>query len=234
MQMLEDSNLDLSIIMPCLNEEATVGLCVDDAMEFLQKNRLRGEVIVVDNGSTDHSGEIASAHGARVLTESHTGYGSALQTGIKHSHGRVLILGDCDTTYDFLHLENMYKLLASQKCDMIIGNRYAGGIESGSMPLSHKWGVRFLSFCGRVRFQTSIYDFHCGLRGLTRESAMTLNLHTTGMEFATEMIAEATRCRLHIEQLPVTLRKCTFNRSSKLRTIRDGFRHLRYIFTSRR
>lgn len=229
MKIMAKESLDLSVIMPCLNEESTVGHCVDEAWEFIRKHRIKGEVLVVDNGSVDASASVAAGHGARVITESRTGYGSAIRAGIAESRGKVLIVGDCDTTYDFLRMEPLYQPLSEGKCDMVIGNRYAGGIGPGAMSWSHRWGVRFLSFCGRIRFHTDVYDFHCGLRGLTRKAARILDLHTEGMEFATEMIAEAARCRLCITQVPVALRRCEYKRRSKLRTIKDGFRHLRYI-----
>ena len=151
------------------------------------------------------------------------------RTGIAASRGKVLIIADCDTTYDFLYMEALYKPLDEGICDMVIGNRYAGGIGQGAMPISHKLGVRFLSWCGRLRFHTDIYDFHCGLRGLTRKAAEQLTFHRNGMEFATEMIAEGVRHNLRLIQVPVTLRRCERERKSKLRTIPDGFRHLMYI-----
>ncbi len=225
----EKRELDISIIMPCLNEEAAVGASVDEAMKFLENNSLNGEIIVVDNGSTDGSAQVAKSHGARVISEPRRGYGRALRTGFEAALGNVLIMGDCDTTYDFLNLEKMYKPLADNDCDMVIGNRYAGGIEKGAMPLSHRWGVRFLSYCGRRKFKVKVYDFHCGIRGFRRESYHRLDLKTEGMEFATELIAEAGRKGLKIMEVPVPLRKCEAKRKSKLRTIRDGLRHLKYI-----
>lgn len=230
MEILERESLELSIVMPCLNEAATVGISIREALSFLQENQISGEVLVVDNGSTDDSAAIARAHGARVVSQPRRGYGNALRMGIACSRGAILILGDCDTTYDFAHLEELYRMLAEPACDMVIGNRFAGGMEKGSMPLSHKWGVRFLSWVGRKRLHTDIYDFHCGLRGLTRRAAEKLEFHTEGMEFATEMIAEAVRQGLIVGQTPVTLRKCVYSRKSKLRTVRDGLRHLVYIF----
>ena len=215
--------------MPCRNEEATIGFCVDEAGAFLEKYRLKGEVLVVDNGSVDASARLAEQHGARVITENRPGYGNAIRAGLAASAGNVVIIGDCDTTYDFLHLEEMYRLLAEGECDMVIGNRYAGGMEPGSMSWSHRWGVRFLSWCARARFHTEVYDFHCGLRGLSRSAIEELAFHTGGMEFATEMIAEAAAHGLRISQVPVTLRRCEYGRESKLRTVRDGLRHLGYI-----
>lgn len=229
MQMLEKESCDLSIIMPCRNEAATVGICVDEANVFIKKYGINAEVIVVDNASEDNSAKLAKAHGARVITEQKTGYGSAIKAGIARSKGRVLIVGDCDTTYDFLNLEAIYEPLIGGKCDMVIGNRYTGGMEQGSMPWSHRWGVRLLSFLARVRFNTDVYDFHCGLRGFSRKAAERLSFSTDGMEFATEMIAKASTEKLCIMQVPVMLRKCEYQRKSKLKVFRDGFRHLKYI-----
>lgn len=231
MQMLEKESLELSVIMPCRNEKSTVGVCVDEAFSFMQSHNISGEVLVVDNASKDDSASLAAAHGARVIAEKEVGYGKAIRTGIANSRGRILIIGDCDTTYDMFHLEQIYEVLADGGCDMVIGNRYAGGMEQGSMPWLHRWGVRFLSCMGRLRFHTDVYDFHCGLRGIRREAVKILSFHTKGMEFATEMIAEAAVNKLCIMQIPVTLRKCKYHRKSKLRTIRDGLRHLAYIWS---
>jgi len=229
LEMREKESLNLTILMPCLNEAATVGISIREAAAFLEKNGIRGEILVVDNGSTDGSAAIAESCGARIISQTQRGYGNALRTGMANSRGRVMILGDCDTTYDFLHLDEMYGLLSSGAYDMVIGNRFAGAMEKGSMPLLHKWGVRFLSWLGRRRFHTDICDFHCGLRGLTRAGAEMLEFHTGGMEFATEMIAAAVRSGLKVGQVPVVLRRCTQARKSKLRTFRDGLRHLVYI-----
>lgn len=227
--MLEEESLELSVVMPCLNEEQTVGICVSEARGFLEKHRIRGEILVVDNGSGDASADVAQKCGARVICQSRKGYGNALRAGIANSRGCVIIMGDCDTTYDFSHLETMYQLLAQNQSDLVIGNRFSGGMEQGSMPWSHKWGVRFLSWMGRMLLHTDVYDFHCGLRGLTRSAAQQLEFYTEGMEFATEMIAQAARQELRIRQTPVILRKCHYPRKSKLRTVRDGLRHFMYI-----
>ena len=223
---------ELSVIMPCLNEENTVGLCVDEALTFIRNHGITGEVLVVDNGSADCSAETALRHGAVVITEPKPGYGRAIRTGLAAGRGSFFIIGDCDKTYDFLHMDEMYDPLERGECDMVIGNRYTGGLKKGAMSFSHRWGGRFLSYCGRKRFHTDVYDFHCGLRGMSREASEKLQLHTDGMEFATEMIAEAAKKRLRIRQVPVILKKCEYQRESKLRTVRDGFRHLRYIIMS--
>ena len=216
--------------MPCLDEEKTVGICVDEAWEFIRKNHLQGEVIVVDNGCRDGSADIAKEHGAFVVKESQKGYGRAIRTGIESSTGKVIMIGDCDTTYDFLHLEVFYEMLSSGEYDMVIGDRLSGRMQKGAMPLSHKWGVRFLSACARIRCKTDVRDFHCGLRGLTGEAAEKLFFQTAGMEFATEMIMQAAKEEIRIGQVPVELKCCRFERRSKLHAIRDGIRHLGYIF----
>lgn len=226
---VKQKEIDLSIIMPCYNEEQTIGECIREAKKFIKINNLSAEIVVVDNASNDDSFNRALINGANVIYEPHKGYGCAIRTGIKESHGKVLIIGDCDTTYDFLHLEKMYSLLASEQYGMVIGNRYTGGIEKGSMPLSHKVGVRILSLCANIKFHCNIYDFHCGLRGMTRKIAEELEFKTDGMEFATEMIVKASRANVKIGQIPVTLSKCKYKRKTKLRTIRDGVRHLKYI-----
>ena len=219
---------EISVVMPCLNEEATVAACVEEAMDFFRQMSLSGEVVVVDNGSTDGSANVAERSGARVVLAPRRGYGAALRAGFAGARGRVIIMGDCDQTYDFRHLRGIYEPLASGAFDLVIGDRFAGGIEKGAMPLSHKIGVRFLSAVGRFITKTNIRDFHCGLRGLTREAAR-LPFRTTGMEFATEMIVLAARAGLRLGQTPVPLRRCPKKRRSKLRTLPDGLRHLRYM-----
>ncbi len=222
---------DLSIIMPCLNEEANVGSCIDEAKRFISAHGLNAEIIVVDNGSTDASADIAQDHGALVVSEQRRGYGRAIRTGLEKSSGAVIMIGDSDTTYDLLHLEGFYFPLSRGEYDVIIGDRFEGGIEKGAMPFLHKMGVPFLSWCGRRRFRTDVRDFHCGLRGITRETLGKMNLHTDGMEFATEFIAEAVSCGARIGQTPTVLRKSKQKRVSKLHTFSDGFRHLRYIIS---
>ncbi len=229
MHMKERETLELSIIIPCLNEENAIAQCVMDALVFLEKNQIQGEVLVVDNGSTDASMEKAFAHGARVVQELEKGYGSALCAGIAKSRGHLIIMGDGDDTYNFLDMDEMYQMLYEQRCDIVIGNRFVGDMEQGSMSWLHKWGIHMLSYFGRKRFRCDVYDFHCGMRGLTRQAAEQLTFHTKGMEFATEMIAEAAKSGLCIQQIPVLLRKSRYQRQSKLRTFRDGLRHLTYI-----
>ena len=228
--MLRDEKRpDLSVILPCLNEEKNIGRCIAEVSAFAKRRGLTAEVIVVDNGSTDRTARIAASRGAVVIPEKHRGYGRAIRTGLAHSRGNVIVIADGDSTYDLIHLEKFYFPLVSGRADVIIGNRFAGGTEEGAMPLLHRLGVPFLSELGRIRFGVKIRDFHCGLRSLTREAAQRLRLRTDGMEFATELIAEAKRAGLRIGQTPTGLRKPLRARSSKLRTFRDGLRHLSYI-----
>ncbi len=220
---------EVTVVLPCRNEEAAIGDCIREIRQFLREENLEGEILVADNGSTDRSAGIARGLGARVIREEKPGYGNALRAGIAAAEGRVILMGDSDTTYDFLELGKLYGPLSRGECDIIIGDRFAGGMESGSMPLSHKAGVRLLSALARKRYHTTVRDFHCGLRGITREAARQLDFRAEGMEFATEMIALAAAKGLRIGQCPVRLRKCRANRKSKLRTLPDGIRHLRYI-----
>ena len=206
MERTREEKLDLSVVMPCLDEETTVGLSVNDAMKFMEKYSINGEVIVVDNGSKDNSLKHAKEAGAKVISEPRRGYGRALRTGFKNAQGKIVIMGDCDTTYDFLNMETMYQLLQNGSDDMVIGNRYSGGIEKGAMPWSHRWGVKLLSFLGRRKFKVNIYDFHCGIRGFKKQALDKLELKTDGMEFATELIAQASRKGLTIKEIPVPLK----------------------------
>ncbi len=232
MRIKRREQLELSIIMPCLNEEKSVRFCIREAQEFFKKHRIRGEILIVDNGSIDNSVQEAKRTGARVVVEKRRGYGRALRRGIYESSGKYLILGDCDTTYDFQNLELMVEALRAGN-DMVIGDRFAGGIEKGAMSFSHKLGVRALSFLGRCRYHVKVRDFHSGLRGISREAALLLCLRTAGMEFATEMIAEGARKGCVIAQVPVRLRNSRVERISHLRTLEDGVRHVWYMVKNR-
>ena len=220
---------DITILMPCLNEEANIAYCVEQAQKYLSSRNLSGEILVVDNDSTDRSAEIASAHGATVIKEHRRGYGRALRTVLAAANGEVIIFGDCDSTYDFANLDPLYLPLAENKTDFMTGDRFGGQMEEGAMSWSHKLGVPFLSWCGRVKFGVKIHDWHCGIRGIRKDALQKLNLQTDGMEFATEMIAEASRKGLRIGEVSVPLKRAQNERQEKLRTIRDGFRHLWYI-----
>ena len=230
--MSSENELDLSIVMPCLNEDKTLGACITEAQRFISAHGLNAEILISDNGSTDNSARIAEDLGAVVINEPRRGYGRAIRTGIEHSSGKVIIFGDCDTTYDFFHLEGFYFPLERGEYDVMIGDRFKGGIEKGAMPFLHRLGVPFLSWCGRRKFRTDVRDFHCGLRSLTRKAAGKAQFRTEGMEFATEMIGECARQGLRIGQTPTKLRKCDCDRVSKLHTFTDGMRHLKYIIMS--
>jgi len=215
--------------MPCLNEAKTVDACTRAARGFLDKAGVNGEVLVADNGSTDGSAEIAATAGARVVRVPHRGYGAALLAGIAAARGRYVIMGDADCSYDFSRLDTYLERLRAG-ADLVMGNRFKGGVSPGAMPWLHRYlGNPVLSFVGRLFFRTSIGDFHCGLRGFEREAVQRLGLITTGMEFASEMIAKAALAGLRIDEVATTLRPDGRGRPSHLRTWRDGWRHLRFL-----
>ena len=221
--------LELTILMPCLNEAQTVGGCISKALAFLQRERIRGEVLISDNGSTDGSQEIARALGARVIDTPTPGYGAALNSGIQAAKGRFVIMGDSDGSYDFSALERFVASLRSGS-QLVMGNRFKGGIAAGAMPLLHRYlGNPVLSFVGRLFFRTRIRDFHCGLRGFSRDAIASLGLVTQGMEFASEMVAKAALAGLRIEEVPTALYPDGRNRPPHLNTWRDGWRHLRFL-----
>lgn len=220
---------EVSIVMPCLNEAETVGTCIAKALAGLKSAGVRGEVIVADNGSTDGSVHIAEDAGARVAHIRDRGYGSALRGGILAARGRYVIMGDADDSYDFSRLEAFIRELRAGH-DLVMGNRFAGGIAPGAMPPLHKWlGNPVLSFIGRRLFKSPCRDFHCGLRGFSREAFERMNLRTTGMEFASEMVAKAALLRMRVTEVPTTLSPAGRTRPPHLRSFRDGWRHLRFM-----
>ena len=221
--------LELTILMPCLNEQKTVRQCVRLARQFLSESGVCGEVLVADNGSTDDSAALAEEAGARVVSVSERGYGNALIGGIKAARGKYVIMGDCDMSYDFLHLDGFVEKLR-EGYPLVMGCRL-DNIAKGAMPFSHRYiGVPVLSFLGRLRFHTKVRDFHCGLRGFDREKALALGLSCGGMEFATEIIGKFALSGAEIAEIPVTLSPDGRSGRSHLRTLRDGLRHIRYIF----
>ncbi|MCI5578073.1 MAG: glycosyltransferase family 2 protein [Oscillospiraceae bacterium] len=221
--------VELTILMPCLNEQQTVAQCVRQARQFLSESGVHGEVLIADNGSTDNSAELAREAGARVVSVTERGYGNALIGGIKAAHGKYVIMGDCDLSYDFLHLDSFIEKLR-EGYPLVMGCRL-DNIAPGAMPFSHRYiGVPVLSFLGRLRFHTKVRDFHCGLRGFDREKALALGLSCGGMEFATEIIGKFALSGAQIAEISVTLSPDGRGRKSHLRTIRDGMRHIRYIF----
>lgn len=219
-------SVEFTILMPCLNEEKTMGECIVQARRGAEKLGLSYEILIADNGSDDNSREIAEKCGARVTVVPEKGYGSALIGGIKAARGRYIIMGDCDLSYDFTSLEGFVSGLR-EGADLVMGNRFKGNIEKGAMPFMHRYfGVPLLSFMGRVRFRTNVGDFHCGIRAFDREKALALGLSCTGMEFATEIIGKFAMSGAVIKEIPADLRCDGRNGRSHLRSIRDGFRHL--------
>lgn len=216
--------------MPCLNEAETLETCISKASWFLRENRLSGEIVVADNGSSDASIEIARKAGARVVDIRERGYGSAVLGGITAARAEFVIVGDADASYDFSDLAGFVKGL-SEGADLVMGNRFAGGIMPGAMPFLHRYlGNPGLSWLARLFFRSPIRDFHCGLRGLRRSAILSLGLQTTGMEFASEMVVKATLRGLTIREVPTRLYRDGRTRRPHLRTWHDGWRHLKFLF----
>jgi hypothetical protein len=221
--------LELTILMPCLNEARTVAGCIRKAQEFLEREGVQGEVVVADNGSTDGSQALAEQLGARVVPVAARGYGAALYHGTLASRGRYVILGDSDGSYDFADLSAFVHKLR-EGYELVMGNRFAGGIRPGAMPWKNRYiGNPLLSGLGRLMFSSAVRDFHCGLRGYSVEAFKRLDLRTTGMEFASEMVIKATLCGLRITEVPTTLSPDGRGRPPHLRPWRDGWRHVRFM-----
>jgi glycosyltransferase involved in cell wall biosynthesis len=221
--------LELTILMPCLNEAETIEVCVHKAMRFLSRAGVKGEVLIADNGSTDGSQRLAEALGARVVQVFERGYGAALMGGMKAALGRFVIMGDADDSYDFSSLDLMLEALRGG-ADLVMGNRFRGGIAKGAMPPLHRYlGNPVLSMIGRLFFKAPVGDFHCGLRGFHRESLLALGLSSPGMEFASEMVVKASLNGLRLVEVPTTLSVDGRSRAPHLKTWRDGWRHLRFL-----
>jgi hypothetical protein len=221
--------MELTILMPCLNEAETVATCVRKARSFLTRTGIEGEVLVADNGSSDGSPQLARDAGARVVEISKKGYGNALIGGIDAATGRYVIMADADDSYDFSQLDAFVDGLRAGNT-MVIGHRFRGGIQRGAMPLLHRYlGNPVLSFAGRLFFSSDIGDFHCGLRGVDRSAALKLGLRAPGMEFASEMIVKATLAGWRIGEVPTVLSPDGRSRAPHLRSWRDGWRHLRFL-----
>jgi hypothetical protein len=222
-------SVELTILMPCLDEAATVATCIDKARDFLNRTGIEGEILVADNGSSDGSPEFARAAGARVVHIAERGYGSALIGGIDAARGRFVIMADADGSYDFSELDGFVEALRAGNT-MVIGHRFRGGIRPGAMPFLHRYlGNPLLSFAGRLLFSTGVGDFHCGLRGVDRAAAAQLGLHAPGMEFASEMIVKAKLAGWRIAEVPTVLSPDGRSRAPHLRSWRDGWRHLRFL-----
>lgn len=215
--------------MPCLNEAETLAICISKAQSFLDKNKVNGEIIIADNGSTDGSIDIARSHNARVIPVQQKGYGSALKAGIDAANGTYVIMGDADDSYDFKNLMPYLTELRKGK-DLVMGNRFKGGIEKDAMPFLHKYlGNPVLSFIGRLFFKININDFHCGLRGFSKVAYNKMDLKTSGMEFASEMVVKSKLNNLSITEVPTKLHKDGRTRAPHLKTWSDGWRHLRFL-----
>ena len=221
--------IEVSVVIPCLNEAETLAVCIRKALGCLSENVISGEVIVADNGSTDGSQAIAEAEGALVVSVEAKGYGNALIGGIEATRGRYVIMGDADDSYDFSALMPFIEKLREGN-DLVMGNRFRGGIAPGAMPALHQYlGNPVLSGLGRLFFRCPVGDFHCGLRGFSREAIWRMKLQTTGMEFASEMVVKATLLGLRIAEVPTTLSPDGRSRPPHLRSWRDGWRHLRFM-----
>jgi glycosyltransferase involved in cell wall biosynthesis len=227
--VLGTSSLELSIVMPCLNEARTLGICIEKAKAFLDRHRINGEIIVADNGSSDGSQEIAASLGAYVLDVPYRGYGNALRAGIAVASGKYVIMGDSDDSYDFTALEPFLRELRSGY-DLVLGNRFAGGIKPNAMPPLHRYfGNPLLTQIGRTLYGTPSRDFYCGLRGFRRDAILALGLDSPGMEFALEMVVKAGIQHLRITEVPTTLSPDGRDRPPHLRSWRDGWRSLRFF-----
>lgn len=221
--------VELSVVLPCLNEAETLATCITKAQAEIDRMGLAGEVIVADNGSTDGSQAIATQLGARVVPVPEKGYGAAILGGIRAARGTYVIMADADDSYALDDLQPFVDELRAGS-QLVMGNRFAGGIDPGAMPALHRYlGNPILSWMGRTFFRTPIGDFHCGMRGFSRQAILDLDLRTPGMEFASEMVVRASLAHLRISEVPTTLHKDGRSRPPHLRTWRDGWRHLRFL-----
>ena len=220
---------EVSVVMPCLNESVTLAACIEQIQAMFAEHQLSGEIIVADNGSTDGSQAIAVRLGARVVPVSQPGYGSALMGGINAATSKFVIIGDADCSYDFGHVPRLLEGLRAGS-DMVMGNRFRGGIQPGAMPPLHRYlGNPVLTGIGRLFFRVPCRDFHCGLRGFTKDAYKRMGLRTTGMEFASEMVVKATLFKMRITEVPTTLSPDGRDRAPHLRSWHDGWRHLRFL-----
>jgi glycosyltransferase involved in cell wall biosynthesis len=229
MPLTKSETMEVSVVMPCLNEAENLEICIGKARRALDEAELAGEVIIADNGSTDGSQEIAERMGARVVAVKTKGYGNALMGGIAVARGKYVVMGDADNSYDFGHIPRFVEQLRKGS-DVVMGNRFRGGIEAGAMPFLHKHlGNPVLSGVGKILFKSPVGDFHCGLRGFSKAAFDRMDLRTTGMEFASEIVVKASLLGLSIAEVPTSLSPDGRSRPPHLRTWRDGWRHLRFL-----
>jgi glycosyltransferase involved in cell wall biosynthesis len=223
------TDLELTIVMPCLNEAETLGICISKAADYLKRSGVSGEIVIGDNGSTDGSQQIARDLGARVIDIPVRGYGAALFGACSVARGRYIIMGDSDDSYDFSNLDSFISKLRDGY-DLVMGNRFTGEIKAGAMPWKNRHiGNPILSGIGKALFRSPLGDFHCGIRGFSKAAFLRLNLRTTGMEFASEMVIKATLMQLKLADVPTTLSPDGRSRPPHLRPFRDGWRHLRFM-----
>jgi glycosyltransferase involved in cell wall biosynthesis len=223
------AGLELSVVMPCLNEAETLRACIEKAQQALLDHHIAGEVLVADNGSTDGSKEIAQGLGARLINVEKKGYGNALMGGILAARGKYVVMGDADQSYDFAHIPRFLEKLR-QGFDLVLGNRFKGGIAASAMPPLHRYfGNPALSWASRLFFRCPTGDIYCGLRGFSRDAVLQMDLRTTGMEFAVEMVVKATLLGLRIGEVPTTLSPDGRSRPPHLRTWLDGWRTIRFM-----
>lgn len=220
---------EITILIPALNEEETIGICIEKAKKFIEENEIKAEILVADNKSTDNTMKIAKEMGARVVTVENTGYGNALICGTKNAKGKYTIMGDADDSYNFLEIQEFVEKLR-EGYELVVGNRYGKKMEKGAMPLLHKYiGTPLLSFIMRTKYKVKLKDINCGLRGYVTQSILELNCKAEGMEYASEMIIKAQKARLKIVEVPIKYYKDSRTRKPHLLTIRDGIRHLKII-----
>lgn len=224
-----ERTLELTVVLPCLNEAETVAVCVRKALRALQDNGIAGEVVVADNGSTDGSQDLARAEGARVVDVETKGYGSALRSGIHAARGKYVLMADADDSYDLSHIPRFIENLRKGS-DVVMGNRFRGGIAENAMPFLHRYlGNPVLTWIGRIFFRSDCGDFHCGMRAFRKDAIERMDLRSTGMEFASEMVVKAGLMGLQVTEVPTTLSPDGRSRAPHLRTWRDGWRHLRFL-----
>ncbi|HAJ78481.1 MAG TPA: hypothetical protein DCO75_01805 [Fibrobacteres bacterium] len=223
---------EVSVVIPCLNEERTIGTCVKKCMEAFRQDAIDGEVLVIDNGSSDATSDVAGRTNARVVLHTIRGYGSALMRGITDSRGQYIIMADGDDTYNFSDIRVFLARLRSG-ADLVMGSRYKGTIEPDAMPWLHRRiGTPILTAILNALFSTSITDINCGIRGFSKVAVEKMRLERPGMEFAAEMIIKAAALGLRIEEIPVCYRASVHGRKPHVRTFRDGWRHLRFMLVS--
>lgn len=223
-----EEKIEVTILIPALNEEKTIGIVIKKAKEWLETNQIKGEILVSDNNSVDNTKKIALANHVRVICVKERGYGNVLRKGIEEARGKYVIMGDADDSYNFLEIDDFYKELKKQN-DLVIGNRYYH-MEKGAMKWTHKYiGTPLLTYILNRKYKLKLHDINCGLRAFDKEKILNLNLKSEGMEFATEMLIEAKKSNLKIKEIPINFYKDKRDRKTHLRTIRDGFRHLKII-----